>query len=457
MKPRNPEYFLPIDDRTRPSSTADICTTRKNIMTNCKPLTITRSISLSALTLLSAAVAIACDGQDDVDCGDTCASAYAERGSRRVATSTREHGELSLRAWYPTDALAEESTSYPVVLQLPGFPADPMPIFGHAIDNAHVAATSHELPLVILSHGFGLNPEWYAPLGEHLASYGFFVLAPMHRGESDWASDVIAVSASRPQEVSAAIDFALDGEFASAIDGEHIALIGHSYGGYTSLAVGGARIDYSALRARCEGATEPFEIGFMCPPFLEGEEELAAAMGLDSVPEGLWPSMADARIDAIVPIAGDAFAFSAEGLASVTVPMFAIGGTADTAAPWDWGTELAFEHAGSSDKRLLGFEGGEHFLPLADCQDMPWMSSMPEEFRSYLCDDPAWSKADAHAHIQHFVTAFLKESLQGDARAREVLRPYHYQGMSGLLYQHASQGQGSADNRPPASPNGHPL
>ena len=40
---------------------------------------------------------------------------------------------------------------------------------------------------------------------------------------------------------------------------------------------------------------------------------------------------------AILPIAGDSYLFDKAGLAKITVPLMAIGGTADTGTPFDLG------------------------------------------------------------------------------------------------------------------------
>ena len=61
------------------------------------------------------------------------------------------------------------------------------------------------------------------------------------------------------------------------------------------------------------------------------EAEMAARAGLDPMPEGLWPSLGDPRVTAIIPMAGDSYLFDKAGLAKITIPMMAMGGTADTA------------------------------------------------------------------------------------------------------------------------------
>jgi hypothetical protein len=42
--------------------------------------------------------------------------------------------------------------------------------------------------------------------------------------------------------------------------------------------------------------------------------------------------------------------------------MLAIGGTADTGTPLDWGAQLAYDEVSSTRKALVAFEGAEHML-----------------------------------------------------------------------------------------------
>src|SRR5690606_40580603 len=99
-------------------------------------------------------------------------------------------------------------------------------------------------PLVIFAHGFRMNPEWYSQLVERLASHVFIVLAPEH-DEGDWLETVVAASFARPFDVKGTIDLAEElsrnpGPFEGRIDLQRVAVVGHSYGGYTALAAAGA-------------------------------------------------------------------------------------------------------------------------------------------------------------------------------------------------------------------------
>ena len=121
----------------------------------------------------------------------------------------------------------------------------------------------------------------------------------------------------------------------------------------------------------------------------------------------------------MLPIAGDAYVFDDAGLGEVAVPMLAIGGTADTGTPYDWGAMRAFDGVASDDKALIGLTGGEHALAFDDCADMPWTADF--EFAPFICDDPVWTKRRASDLIGHYSVAFLRHALERDDDAGRAL------------------------------------
>ena len=135
------------------------------------------------------------------------------------------------------------------------------------------------------------------------------------------------------------------------------------------------------------------------------------------MPEGLWPSLGDPRVTAIIPMAGDSYLFDKAGLAKITIPMMAIGGTADTGTPYEWGSKPSYDNASSAKKALVTLEGAEHTITTS-CKNMPWMSETP--FGPWICFDPVWDKDRGLDLIHHFSTAFLLDTLKGDAVAASV-------------------------------------
>ncbi len=359
---------------------------------------------------------------------DEVAGFYGERGDWAVGYTPQqaEAGRPALGIWYPAtnpDGV-QETITYTFDFKSPEFGVDPGTVDGHAIADAPIDLDGGPFPLVIFSHGYSANAAWYSNMPEHYASHGFVVIAPEHT-EQDWFQNGASVI-QRPVDVTAAIDYAEaqtspGGAFAGAIDVGNIGVVGHSFGGYTALASGGAPIDMDALNARCATIGEMDPRQFLCLPLQGREAELSELAGLDAPPAGSWPSFADPRVSAIVPIAGDAYVFSEAGLSQISIPMLVMGGTADTGTPPEWGMQLAYDAASSSSKTLVGFEGAEHMFIVNDCGDMPWTEGFVYE--ELFCNDPVWEKDAGLELIHHFSTAFLRETLKGDDDAGNVLAP----------------------------------
>ena len=256
---------------------------------------------------------------------------YAKRGPHWVGYTPLVIGDESERPldaglWYPAlnPSGAEEAVTYEFTVKMPEMQSDtPSIVYGNALLDAPIDDAEGPYPLVVFSHGFGLNAASYHTLLEHYASHGFVVLAPEHI-EDDWFGSMTA-TIDRPLDISQTLDYAEelnapDGELAGLIDMENVAVVGHSYGGYTALAVAGAQIDFDAFNARCAALAEDDPKLFLCMPLMGKEADMAAYAGLDAVPEGLWPSFGDPRVTAIVPMAGDAFLFDEAGLAKSRCP-----------------------------------------------------------------------------------------------------------------------------------------
>ncbi len=397
---------------------------RSSVAARRATATATRKLLFSLLLAASSFTTGCADDEPPTDIAD-----YAERGRHAVGyrhfAATGDGEPLAIKAWYPADAASgsDGAIAYTIALKFPGWPAEvPAVVDGHAIADA-VPAVGDPRPVVIFSHGYVANPEWYSTLVEHYASHGFVVLAPEHR-EDDWF-EAWAAAIDRPRDLRRTLDFAEalnapGGAFEGDLDLGHIALVGHSFGGYTALAMAGARLDLGPLEVECATLAAADPKAFLCAAFVGHREDMAMRAGLAATPEGQWPSLGDARIRAIVPIAGDAYPFDA-GLAGVEVPMMAIGGTADTGTPWDWGAELAYTRVASPYRALVGLEGGGHMLAADSCATMPWTAALPELERGYLCVDPAWTKPDAHAAIAGFSTVFLRDVLARSASAHRAL------------------------------------
>jgi len=163
---------------------------------------------------------------------------------------------LPTEIWYPaTDAYTGRDvapSTRDTYELLPGFP----PVWQEAVRDA--AARPGSYPLIAFSHGFGGHRRQSTFLCTHLASHGYVVAAPDHTGNTifDVIQMVMALQsgaampdpttivkefiAARPADIRFLIDRTLNGtagDLASIVDPDRIGMTGHSFGGWTTLAV----------------------------------------------------------------------------------------------------------------------------------------------------------------------------------------------------------------------------
>jgi predicted dienelactone hydrolase len=359
---------------------------------------------------------------------------YATRGRHavgyRVFTTTgAEQQPLTLRAWYPARRPADKrptiiSYNVPNKFGKEILPAKDINAVGRALVKGRPEGTGRPYPLVVFSHGFSLSPIVYSRLVEHYASQGYVVLAPEHNEGFDgsltgfWKELI-----DRPVDIRRTIDYAelltkSGAPLAGMIDLDNIAVVGHSYGGYSALAAAGARFDFAAYKTRCAALSADDPLNFFCAPILN-EADMAKRAGLDTTPSGLWPSFRDPRVKAAISMAGDAYQFDQRGLAEVKVPIMVMGGTVDDGTPYTWGAKLTYDHVATKNKTLVTFPGAGHSLFVDPCDSLPWTQSF--SYREPFCTDAVWGAHRPLDVIEHYTTAFLRETLNADPKARASL------------------------------------
>lgn len=360
------------------------------------------------------------------------APAYGKPGVHPVGRRTLvmdAEPRLEMALWYPAEAGSGDDTAvvYRYQVKLPAVGAiaiatDP----GIAVDAAAPDLAAGPYPLVILSPGFAMSASSYGWLAEHLASYGFVVLAPEHDEQMNPESGLWQGAVKRPQEIQAVFAYVdaqvqPGGTLAGLVDSETTAVVGHSYGGYTALAAAGARMDSAGFAAHCADAVrENHPAAWLCDMLLPRLPEMAELAGLAALPEGLWPDWSDARVDGVVALAGDAFFFGEAGLAEIDVPVLAIGGTADNDSPYQWGTQPTFEHVSSPRKARVALDEAEHMIFTNPCAAVRWYAT---PLAGAFCADSVWDRSRAHDLVSHFTTAFLLAELQQDEAAAAALAP----------------------------------
>ncbi|MCL4250564.1 MAG: hypothetical protein KJ065_20605 [Anaerolineae bacterium] len=314
-----------------------------------------------------------------------------------------------------------------------------LPVYGHAIEDAPPDVEHGPYPLVIFGHGLNAGRYESTYLYEHLASYGFVVMSMDYVDNFATAGMVPfeTIFYTRPQDISWQISYASQltdtgGMLQDAIDLERVAAVGVSQGGLAALSASGARFNFNAFRTACSQNPQIGQLaltlggGNLCTDqaaLVDGVEHgMVPLAGLDSVPEGMWPSWTEERLDAAVYLAPTSIFFGRDGLHSVQLPTLMIGGTVDAGVtgPPEVNFVQAHDALGSSEKALVMFSDAGHFIYDDDCAAMPWAFDLAI---TWYCSDPVWDMDRAHDLINHFTTAFLLDVLKGDEAAHAALAP----------------------------------
>ncbi|MCA9492383.1 MAG: hypothetical protein KC621_20765, partial [Myxococcales bacterium] len=215
----------------------------------------------------------------------------------------------------------------------------------------------------VFSHGHQGYAENSSFLMEHLASHGWLVLAPDHTDNTllDGSNRETAIYWERPADISAVIDEA------AAIHAvtDQIVVIGHSFGGYTAHALGGATYAIDDLLPACLDGTDTSD-------FCSTMDETQA----DRFRGGL----ADPRIRAVVAMApGDFRLFGADGIAAIDRPELLMTGGHDGSSTSDGDPAWAALDGADDVRAHLPIAGHQAFTDFSGLVGDPPDSIDPEE------------------------------------------------------------------------------
>lgn len=397
-----------------------------------------RFAAVLALVVLMLARLPTTTAQDPAD--DGLALPFAQRGPYTVGTQettlTNYERILPTTIWYPAAPVADAALADATLVT---YQRSLLQVVGQAFPDAAPFTDAAPYPVVIFSHGAALSSILYTTLLEHIASYGYVVVAIDHPTNTlfdaafnrpQFETDVPMNFAWRVHDLQAVLGF-VDADLNALIDDvadtRHIALMGHSFGGYTALVGAGAQLDFDALAAWCErhggGPLDPAPTLAFWPYadnpsdalagscfLLDSADAVAAELGAASAfGQPIAPLQADPRIRAVVAFAPwQAPLFGARGLAALEAPLLVFGGTADRVTPHPRDAQQIYEWATTANKTLITFEGGGHAIYTDECPALVLAGD-----GAALCDDPVWDGDVSRAIIAAYTIAFLEETTKG--------------------------------------------
>ena len=260
--------------------------------------------------------------------------------------------------------------------------------------------------VVILSHGAFGAANNYSWIAEHLARCGYLVAGVSHFGESYvYGPETIDPTSAtrpwlRPQDCSFAVDYLLShASFGSRMDADRIGALGHSSGGATVIALGGAVYDPTAMQDYCASDAARQDMG--CA-YSRG------APPLSSLGDEARASYRDPRIRAIValdPALGPGH--SSASLAAVSVPVHVVAAVDNDFLPFErHAAHYARAIPGASLTSLSGGEG--HFVYLDVCDGDREANGVS------LCRDRSGvDRSSTHVVLATAITGFFDRHLEG--------------------------------------------
>jgi predicted dienelactone hydrolase len=240
---------------------------------------------------------------------------------RRIDVQDASTGELfPVALWYPTRA-APAPLFLTDSLSACRLPAMLCRLIAFEMQVASNARPSDgKFGLIVISHGAGGNALNHRDLALALASHGYVVAAPTHPRGKDNDISGVSVWVGRPKQVSRVIDAVLDDtELGPHIQRERIGVVGHSNGGYTALALAGAKPSIDASIAHCR--QHPDDSKFCS---FGGAATREATRKVGDIPD-----LRDPRVRAVVLMAPNAARFTDDALAKVAVPVRMYGAERD--------------------------------------------------------------------------------------------------------------------------------
>jgi predicted dienelactone hydrolase len=269
-----------------------------------------------------------------------------------------QNAPIPVLVFYPTELPATTATLGPYQFEV----------------SPDAPAAAGAYPMVVISHGSGGTHILYRTIAMHLAKNGYVVAVPEHPGNNRLDNSLYGTVdnlVNRPRHVRLVLDtLAADAALGSVVQADKAAVIGHSMGGYTALAVAGGM------------------------PWSKEGKPVAVAT--------------DARVRAIVLLApATAWYQPEDALARVEVPILMITGEHDDITP-QWHADLVLDRVPERQR--------VHFRVVENAGHFSFLSPFPPKLKAggfAPTQDPEGFDREAfHEQLPEEIRQFLDRHLK---------------------------------------------
>lgn len=303
---------------------------------------------------------------------------------------------MRVSVWYPTHDETGTAARYYAGMRRDGVLASP----GVAGDDP--------MPVLVFSHGNSSFAEQSYFMTEFFATHGWLVVAPDHVGNTfrDTGGGLdLHTAVYRPQDISAVLDWlgALPAD--DPLHGRasaDIALSGHSFGGFTTLATAGAGFAVDELLEACERG----EVG----------NRYCTVFGVDHH-EVFRAGLLDTRIRVAIPQTPGGFLVFGERLADIAIPTLLWTAARDRTLPNDEEGDPIWEAMAGEHHMRIDLTDGGHFTFSNMCE----LLSFVPQVRDDGCGEDFIDPFEGFDLINAYSLAFARYHLFGDETDRALL------------------------------------
>ena len=314
---------------------------------------------------------------------------YAGVGfSSTVFTDNVRDRTLTSYIWYPTNTQGTEIVAENIAFK--GFSAS---------KDANII--KKKFPLYILVHGTSgnwKNLSWLAP---KLCQGGAIVIAANH---PDYTSnnntpDSVIKMWNQPKDISFLLDSMFESKFGKQLDNENIFVVGYSLGGYSSMAVAGAKLDMKKYLSFCSENKDK-----SCRYFKSTFQNFNKEFFQNSA-----QSQKDVRIRASIAIApGFVESMTNESLNNIGIPTLIIGAELDENVPPNTHFKPKF-NAFSKKIKYQEISNATHFSFMQICRPKA-KEILAEENAEFVCiDGGKRSRQELHDEIYQMIKNFIRK------------------------------------------------